>query len=80
MNKKVIFQKCNINYIYFLLYLISYALTFVIGSFVDKDEFLKADYINKEDNHFYLSYKLFQIYISNISDFMSIIPLFIRSF
>ena len=78
MSKKIIFQKCNINYIYFLLYLISYALTFIIGSFVDKDEFLKADYINKEDNHFYLSYKLFQIYISNISDFMSIIPLFIR--
>ena len=76
MKKKIIFQKCNINYIYFLLYVLSCALMKLIDRYLDPENLIKEgakktkyDYINKE---------LLEVYTFNLSDFFAIIPYFIR--
>ena len=75
MNKKIIFQKCNFNYIYFLLYIIVYAIKEILNNFYIE----KEDYADKNDkNYFKLSEQLLITYSSNISDFLAIIPYFIR--
>ncbi len=35
MKKKIIFQKCNFNYIYFLFYILTYIVTLVIDNFLE---------------------------------------------
>jgi len=38
MNKKIIFQKCNFNSFYFLLYIIGYALSQTMSFFLDAED------------------------------------------
>ena len=74
MSKKIFFQKCNFKNIYFLLY--------IIGGILEK--IIKYKYQPKywkdgtDYKIFNLPYKILLLYISNISDLLSIIPFLIR--
>jgi hypothetical protein len=73
MSKKIIFQKCNINNIYFLFY----AIISFINIFIEYNFKLFEEGSNK--NILYLPVKiLLDIYIQNLSDFLAIIPHLIR--
>ena len=78
MNKKIIFQKCNINYIYFLLYIIIYIFIQIIGNYIDIEDYLKENPNKKNNNYFSLSQQILLTYSSNISDLIAIIPYFIH--
>ena len=74
MQKKIIFQKCNFNNIYFLLVIIINFLDLLIENvlFKTREELKK---IAKEEHNFYLPTRiLINLYINNLSDFLSIIP------
>ena len=77
MSKKIIFQKCNFNAIYFLCYAITCIIKNLIKYYYHplfwnepKEYSLRAAY--------FLSYKILILYASNISDFIAVIPHFIR--
>ena len=73
MSKKIIFQKCNINNIYFLFY----AIISFINIFIGYNFKLFEEGSNK--NILYLPVKIFDdLYIQNLSDFLAIIPHLIR--
>ena len=74
MNQKIIFQKCNFNYIYFLFYVIMYFLDFFIGNYIypnDLDD-------NEFYNYFLPSQILIDLYVPYIAGCVAIIPYFIR--
>ena len=71
MVKKIIFQKCNFNYIYFLPLI---AITFIeiqtgLYNYLD---------IQDKEYEYSIPYKILYLYLSNLSDFLAIIPLLIR--
>ena len=69
--KFIVFQKLDFNYIYFILYFISCLLKdFLYLKFKKK---YKSDYKNR--GHFY---EVIDLIAANLSDFLSIIPLFIN--
>ena len=71
MSKKIIFQKCNFNNIYFLCYIVAY----FIDIFIEHN--LESELSEKLKN--YLSAKILDnLYIYNVSDFLAIIPFLIR--
>ena len=72
MSKKIIFQKCNFNNIYFLLYIIFFVLNNVLSKQLDV-----GDFEDKNFKNFFLSAQIIITYTSNISDFIAIIPYFI---
>ena len=77
MAKKIIFQKCNFNNIYFLFYFI---ISF-INHLIERHLFSLKEESNKNNSKFnkYLPAKMLNnIYIANISDFLAIIPHLIR--
>ena len=78
MNKKIIFQKCKLDYIYFLLYIIVYASIRILIFFIKEEDYVKENPNKYNNNHFNLSLKILISYLSNISVFLSIIPYFIR--
>ena len=53
MKKKIILQKCNINYIYFLLYILTYIIILIIDHYLELHEFDN----NIPDNVYYLFFK-----------------------
>ena len=75
MSKKIIFQKCNFNNIYFLLYIImQFANIFIEYKFDPKE-----DEVNESPDKYFLPEQIINdFYIHNISDFLAIIPYFIR--
>ena len=77
MSKKIIFQKCNFNNIYFLFYFI---ISF-INHLIERNLFSIKEESNKNNSKFnkFLPAKMLNnIYIANISDFLAIIPHLIR--
>ena len=73
MSKKIIFQKCNINNIYFLFYTI---ISF-INLFIESN--LRSFEEGSNKYNLYLPAKIFNnLYIQNLSDFLAIIPHLIR--
>ena len=77
MKKKIIFQKCNFNNIYFLFYLI---ISF-INHLIEHYFFSPKENSNKNNSKFniYLPAKiLHNLYIAVLSDFLAIIPHLIR--
>ena len=71
MNKKIIFQKCRFNNIYFLLYIIMLFIKVLIDYKIYPDK--------QELSKYYLQLKFINyLYTYNLSDFLAIIPLFIR--
>ena len=75
MNKKIIFQKCNFNTIYFLLYIIFGIIDNII-KFNNHPNFWNKSRDDSE-NKISLSYRLL-LYTSNISDFLAFIPYLIH--
>ena len=77
MSKKIIFQKCNYNNIYFLFYLIISFINLLIEYKLcsNKEESTK----NNSVSNLYLPAKILNnLYIANLSDFIAIIPHLIR--
>ena len=77
MAKKIIFQKCNFNNIYFLFYFI---ISF-INHLIERNLFSIKEESNKNNSKFnkYLPAKILNnLYIANLSDFLAIIPHLIR--
>ena len=75
MAEKIIFQKCNFNNIYFLLYIIM----FLINLFIESYNFTEDSEIDVSDKDtILLSIQLLRLYLSNLSDFVAVIPYFIR--
>ena len=76
MSKKIIFQKCNFNTIYFLFYIIAGIIENII-----KYKYHPIIWEELEPNDkvkYFLPYRILLLYASNISDFLVIIPYFIR--
>ena len=80
MKKKIIFQKCNFNYIYFLLYILTYILGSIIDIFLNQNESQKDEPATKApekvDN--LIINEMLNIFSLNLSDFIGIIPYLIR--
>ena len=75
MGKKIIFQKCNFNNIYFLLYIV---MAF-INHFIEYKLYPDDDEVNESPNKYLLPTRIiYELYIYNLSDFLAIIPYFIR--
>ena len=71
MNKKIIFQKCHFNNIYFLLYIIMFFINALLDYKIcpDKQE------MNKDN---FVLIIIVLLYANNLSDFLAILPYFIR--
>ena len=80
MKKKIIFQKCNFNYIYFLFYILTYIVTLVIDNFFAPEEIQANDSKNEGYDIFYyrINVTIKDIFSLNVSDFIAIIPYLIR--
>ena len=80
MKKKIIFQKCNFNYIYFLFYILTYIVTLVIDNFLEPEEIQANDSKNEGYDIFYyrINVAIIDIFSLNVSDFIAIIPYLIR--
>ena len=75
MDKKIIIQKLNRNYIYFLLYIIAIVIEFCFW-FITSD-ILPRDKL-KEITYHHAANQILNTYISLISYFIAIIPLLIK--
>jgi len=78
MQKKIIFQKCNFNNIYFLFIIIIIFIDLLIENklILNEEELNK---IKNEGANVYLPTRiLINLYITNLSDFLAIIPHLIR--
>ena len=75
MNKIIIFQKCNWNNIYFLLYIIMFFINLFIESF---NYSIDLEVEDSEKYKYNLSQTILNLYLLNLSDFIAIIPYFIR--
>ena len=75
MSKKIFFQKCNFNTIYYLFYIILGIIDFII-----KYNYILIIYRHIKENgvKIILSTTIIKLYLSNISDFLFVIPYFIR--
>ena len=76
MKKKIFFQKCNFNYIFFLLYILVFFLNSYIGFDNYPDKFKKID--PKDMKYYYLPLQILHLYTVNLSNFLAIIPYLIR--
>ena len=79
MSKKIIFQKCNFNDLYFLFYIIIDFLHLFIGyNLYSKELNSPDDKDNTIPKYILPTLIIFHLYTYNISDFLAIIPFFIR--
>ena len=74
MDKKIICQKCNFNYIYFLLYFLTTVIISIIDNYLEPDSIKEKKYNNK---YVCINHQILEVFIFNISDFLAIIPYFI---
>ena len=73
MKKKIIFQKCNFYYIYFLFYILTFVITKIIDNFIE----LPSENV-QENIYFCINKEILGIYEYTLADFIAIIPYFIR--
>ena len=71
LNKKIFFQKCSYNNIYFLFYILVTIADLII-KYKTLPYLWKEKGLNKKD--FYLANQLLFLYIKNSADFLAIIP------
>ena len=74
MAKKIIFQKCNFNTIYFLFYIIAGIIESIIKYYYHPSLW---DDTGKNEKYL-LPFRILVLYASNLSDFLTLIPYFIR--
>ena len=74
MQRKIFFQKCNFNYIFFVLYILVFFLNIYIGF----DNYAEKFGIEQKKEEYYLPLQIMHLYISNLSNFLAIIPYLIR--
>ena len=74
MQRKIFFQKCNFNYIFFVLYILVFFLNIYIGF----DNYAEKFEIEQKKEEYYLPLQIMHLYISNLSNFLAIIPYLIR--
>ena len=78
MNKKIIFQKCHLNNIYFFFNAIFIFIDLLIVNNICPNE-NELNELNEKKDNYYLSTKILtDFYIIYLSDFLAIIPYFIR--
>ena len=77
MEKKIIFQKCSFNYIFFVLYFITcFAYSNVENKIISKTiEEVNEKYLD----YYYQIFEMLFIYIFTLSDFLAIIPFLIKT-
>ena len=75
MESKIIFQGCNINYIYFLFFIISSVTMTLIDRFLFADE-IKEKIPDKFT--YYTNKEMLDIFLINLADLIAIIPYCIR--
>ena len=75
MNKIIFFQKCSINNIYFLFFLLTSLIEIIIKY---NNEVFRSHIDNQSNFSYYFSYRILNLYLSIICDFLMIIPFFIR--
>ena len=68
MDKKIFFQKCNFNYIYFLLFIISYFIDNIIAYRYQSIDFIKYE----------KSLIMVNIYVKTFCSFLAFIPFLLR--
>ena len=73
MQRKIFFQKCNFNYIFFVFYIIVFIINIFIG-LDNNPSILKFDGNDK----YYLQLQILNLFSRNISNFLAIIPYLIR--
>ena len=73
MKRKIIFQKCNVNNLYFLFHVIIACLNYLIEFYIYQE---KIKLITKKENipDYYLPIQMLILYIQCLSDFLAIIP------
>ena len=74
MDKKIIFQKCNFNNIFFLFYIVKNFVNLLIEYKLYPNE---KD-VTEPDKYFLAIQIINFLYINNLFDFLAIIPYFIR--
>ena len=74
MDKKIIFQKCNFNYIYFLFYFLTTVIMIIIDNYLEPEN-IKGE--NKKSKYDYINKQILEVFTFNISDFFAIIPFFV---
>ena len=75
MDKKIIFQKCNFNYIYFLFYFLTTVIMSIIDYYLNPEN-IKGEN-KKKSKYDYINKQILEVFIFNISDFFAIIPFLI---
>ena len=75
MQRKIFFQKCNFNYIFFVFYIIFFILNIFIGLDNNPGIFKKE---GEEKIDYYLQLQILNLYIINLSYFLAVIPYLIR--
>ena len=75
MGKKIFFQKCNFNYIFFVFYMVFFFLNTYIGYDNYPEKFPEVEAGN---DNYYLPLQILHLYTTNLSNFLAIIPYFIR--
>ena len=74
MQRKIFFQKCNFNYIFFVLYII----VFFVNIYIGFDNYAEKFELKQKKEEYYLPLQIIHLYISNLSNFLAIIPYLIR--
>ena len=69
MNKKIIFQKCTFNNIYFLLYIIVYTIMQILNKSIDIKDYLEENPDKYDENYFMVSAQLLIAFSAIIADF-----------
>ena len=77
MKKKIIFQKCNFNYIYFLLFIFAYILMLIFDNGLDPD-YVKENATKENKNKaiylYEINKEILKLFSLNLSGFIAIIP------
>ena len=74
MDRKIIFQKCNFNYIYFLFYILTSISMNIIDNYLDPELVREGA---KQTDYDYINKQILEVYTFIISDFFALIPYFI---
>ena len=73
MKRKIIFQKCNLNNLYFLFHVIFACLNYLIEFHIYQEN-IQLNSAKKDKKEYYLPTQMIIFYIQCLSDFLAIIP------